>query len=37
MTRYTLSRVKYLKLALQEAHKNGDEPAVTALLAKILA
>jgi hypothetical protein len=34
------SRVRYLKLALQEAHKAGDESAVkrlTALLVKLLA
>jgi hypothetical protein len=40
MTRSIESRVKYLRLALQEAVKVGDEPAVkrlTALLVKLLA
>jgi hypothetical protein len=39
MTRYTFSRVKYLKLALQEAVRAGDKEAakrLTALLAKII-
>jgi hypothetical protein len=39
MTKATFSRVKYLKLALQEAHKAGDEQSVkrlTVLLAKII-
>jgi hypothetical protein len=39
MTRSIQSRVKYLRLALQEAHKAGDVPAVkrlTALLTKLL-
>ena len=35
MNRYLESRVKYLRLALQEAHKAGDEAAVKRLTAKL--
>jgi hypothetical protein len=36
MTKYTESRVKYLRIALQEAHRAGDEAAVKRLTAKLV-
>lgn len=35
MTRYTESRVKILRLALQEAHRAGDEAAVKRMTKKL--